>query len=484
MLRLRLSLVTSILFFTISAYAAITGAVSGTITDATGAVLPGVSLTVVNQDTGVQKIVVSDGKGFYSFPALDVGTYTITATDAGFEAYQVKDILIDANSSLRTDITLRVGSATAQVEVASNPVQVETQSTQLGEVISADKITAVPLNGRSFTDLLALQPGVSPYSGTTEIASGGGKTVSGSLNSGNVSINGGREAANGFMVNGADVNDGVQNGTAIVPNLDAISEFRIITNNFDAEYGNFAGGQVNVVTKNGTNQFHGSGFEFFRDTALNARGYNFTPVAKSPYRQNIYGGTFGGPIRRDKIFFFGDYQGTKQSIGAAELFQVPSTADLSGNLLDAAGSMSGFTVNGTGWASALSKRLGYPVTAGEPYYKVGCTAATCVFPGAIVPKTAWDPVATGMLKYIQPANTTFNGLPYYSNSSLANTLTDNKEGIRVDVNTHLGTIFGYYFLDNYKTIAPYGGGYERWFPDRANWPRAIGKPRSDHDLQK
>ncbi len=156
------------------------------------------------------------------------------------------------------------------------------------------------------------------------------------MNNGNVSINGGREASNGFMVNGGNVNDGVENGTAIVPNLDSISEFRIITNNFDAEYGNFSGGQVNVVTKNGTNQFHGSAFDFLRNTVFNARGYSFssTPPARGSYNQNIYGGTFGGPIKKDKIFFFGDFQGTHQVIGTTSSPTVVSAADLTGNLAD------------------------------------------------------------------------------------------------------------------------------------------------------
>jgi len=253
-LRLPLSLAIAMLLFTLSAYAAITGVISGTVTDSTGAVLPGVTVTVLNQDTGIRQSVVTDSKGFYSFPALDVGRYTITAAQTGFETYHATGIKVDANSSVRTDILLKVGNVTVIEEVTSNQVQVETQSSQLGEVIESNKITAVPLNGRAFTDLLALQPGVSPYSGTESADT---PAPSGGLNGGNVSINGGRGASNGFMVNGGNVNDGVENATAIVPNLDAISEFRIITSNFDAEYGNFSGGQVNVVTKNGTNQWHG-----------------------------------------------------------------------------------------------------------------------------------------------------------------------------------------------------------------------------------
>ena len=256
--------------FAMSAYAAITGSISGTVTDQTGAVMPQVTVLALNQETGVRQSVVTDSRGFYSFTALPVGLYTITASQQGFESFRQTNIKVDANSAVRADVQFRVGTVATTEIVQSNAVQIETQSTQLGEVIESQKITSVPLNGRSYTDLLALQPGVSPYSATTE---GNTSGVSGDLNPGNVSINGGREASNAFMVNGGDVNDGVNNGAAIIPNLDSIAEFRIITNNFDAEYGDFSGGQVNVVTKSGANTFHGSAFEFFRNTDLDAANY-------------------------------------------------------------------------------------------------------------------------------------------------------------------------------------------------------------------
>jgi hypothetical protein len=455
-----------ILAIVIPAFAAITGVISGTITDSSGAVMPGVSVVVLNEQTGIRQTRVSDSKGFYSFPALDVGTYTISTTQTGFESYQQTGIKVDANSSIRGDITLKVGSVNQVEEIQSNSVQVETQSSQLGEVIEADKITAVPLNGRAFTDLLALQPGVSPYVGKAE---GGAGAVSGSLNAGNMSINGGREASNGFMVNGGDVNDGVENGTAIVPNLDSISEFRIITDNYDAEYGNFSGGQVNVVTKSGTNHWHGSGFEFLRNTVFNARGYSFvTPApARGPYTQNIYGGTFGGPVKKDKMFFFADYQGTKRSIGTTDSAQAETAADMAGNVADM---MSVLPMNnqvvGTGWAGVLSKRLGYPVTAGENYWTSACASTTqCVFPGAVIPTKVWSSAVPALMKYLQAPNSVgSNGLPAFTTSASSTTLTDNKEAGRIDLNTRYGTLFGYYFLDNDAVGNPYAGGTAGGFP--------------------
>ena len=190
------------------------------------------------------------------------------------------------------------------------------------------------LNGRSFTDLLALQPGIVPM--TTQqpesiVMAGASVAIapSGVLNPGNQSISGQREDANGFMVNGGDVKELMNGGTTIVPNLDSIAEFRILTNNFDAEYGNYSGGVINVVTKSGSNALHGSGFEFLRNTDLDAR--NFFSPDRSFYRQNQFGGTLGGPLKKNKLFFFGDYQGTRQSQGVdTGLIPVPSLADRSG----------------------------------------------------------------------------------------------------------------------------------------------------------
>ena len=462
---------------TSAAYAAITGVISGTVTDPSGAVVPNVTVVATNQLTGVKHSTVTDARGFYSFPALDVGVYTISTAVSGFQNFRLAGITVDANSSIRTDIQLIVGSQTETVAVTANAVQIDTQSTQLGQVVESVQLTAVPLVTRAFTDLLALQASVSPYIDTSEGSKG---TVSGNLNAGNMSINGSREASNGFMVNGIDVNDGVENGTAIIPNLDSLSEFRIITSNFDAEYGNFNGGQVNVVTKSGASSFHGSAFEFFRNTAMNAANY-FNAGVRSAYNQNIYGGTFGGPILKNKMFFFADFQGTNTTVGTTEEPTVPSTADLTGDLSDLSSLMAGYDVVGDGWASVLTNRLagatGQTVVNGEPYYSSGCdnTSASsptgCVFPGAQIPKAAWDPVSANLFKYIPTtANTlggvaaTLNGLPAVLYTSSPETLTDRKEGFRVDYTSHIGTIFGYYFLDNDSFTNPFAGGTTPQFP--------------------
>ncbi|PYQ94649.1 MAG: TonB-dependent receptor, partial [Acidobacteria bacterium] len=335
-------------------------------------------------------------------------------------------------------------------EVSLAAVRVETISTQMGDVIDSNKMTTEPLNGRSYIDLLGLQPGVAP----SRSQSG---RVSGNLSGGNLSVGGQRENANGFMVNGGLVEEQVNNGTAVIPNLDSIAEFRLLTNVFDAEYGHYSGGLVNVITKSGANQLHGAAFEFFRNQKLDANNYfnNLNHVARGKYDRNQAGGTLGGPIERDHMFFFVDYQGTRQKIGTPQTTIVPSDAQRAGDLSAIADSLTD-SVKGTAWAQVLSRRLGYPVAAAEPYYVPGCTSsANCVFPNARIPTSAFAPPVAPLLKLLPGANGALEGLPAYSTSAFNNTLRDNKWSVRGDANTRVGMISGYYFFDQSLVDNPY-----------------------------
>ncbi|MBT9332671.1 TonB-dependent receptor [Paracidobacterium acidisoli] len=460
-----LTLCTLVVFGTGIARADITGTISGIVTDPSGAVIPGATVVATAASTNVQHTTVTDGRGFYAFPTLSVDHYTISLTQSGYDKFELQDVIINANSAVRVDITLKLGQVTNTVSVKDNAVHVETESTQMGQVIDGPKITAMPLNGRSFIDLLALQPGVSPYQGNDTSSGVGASTLSGDQTNGTQSVNGGRVEANGFMVNGADAEEGVHNGAAMIPNADSIAQFRIITNNFNAEYGNFSGGQINVVTKSGTNQFHGEAFDFLRNTDLDAANY-FS--ARGVYIQNQFGGTFGGPVLKNKLFFFADYQGTRQIIGATQNFPVPSFDERNGNLNNPTdiGALSasdpangGQGVVGSYWAGVLSQKLGYTVTAGEPYYTTGCTTSSqCVFPNAQIPQSAWSSVAVNTLKYIPVSNTSSPNGPLYETSAFNGRLKDDKGGFRMDATTPYGALFGYYFIDKFKTINPYDQG--------------------------
>jgi Carboxypeptidase regulatory-like domain len=442
-----------ILLFATAAWAAITGSISGVVTDSSGAVVQGAKVVATAASTNAQFTAVTDSKGFYNFPALNVDLYTVSVKQQEFRNYQQQGVKINANSAVRIDISLEIGAVTSTVQVKSDAMQVETESTQMGVVIEGTKIASMPLNGRSYIDLLALQPGVSPYTSDSTTSGVGASTLSGDQSNGTQSVNGGRVGSNGFMVNGANAEEGVHNGAAMIPNLDSIAQFRIITNNFNAEYGNYSGGQINVVTKSGTNEYHGSLFNFLRNTDLDAKNY-FSPT-RGVFIQNQFGGTVGGPILKNKVFWFGDYQGTRQIVGQTQNYPVPSNADRTGNLADQAGTLTG-SVNGNYWASVLSTKLGYNVTPGEAYYVPGCTTSTqCVFPNAVIPTSALSPVAVNTMKYIPVANGTTATGPTYSTSAYNSTLADNKGGFRVDTTTRFGSFFAYYFLDKFQTVNPY-----------------------------
>jgi hypothetical protein len=437
-----LGLATSLVF------AKVTGSISGTVRDAGAAVVPGVSVQLRSTDTGVVEVIETDSAGFYNFPAVPVGHYEITFRKTGFGDFKQTNLVINVDTSLQVDATLNVGAMQQQVNVTSTPVQVDTRTAQVGEVIGEKEMTNLPLNGRSYTDLLALQPGVVPI----PVGQYGSLSPSNDLNNGLLSIGGARDVNSGFMVNGANTVEGFGNGTTVVPNLDSIAEFRIITSNAGAEYGNYAGGQVNVVTKSGTNSFHGDVFEFLRNSSLDARNY-FSPT-RAVFHQNQFGATFGGPIVRDKLFFFVDYQGTRQTIGVdTGRISVPSAAERQGDFSDEANALTG-AVNGAYWANILSGRLGYTVTAGEPYYTTGCTSsANCVFPNAVIPQSAWSNVSPNVIPLIPMRNSG----QFFATSANPETLQDDKGGIRIDANTRFGMISGYYHDDPWINTSPYSG---------------------------
>jgi hypothetical protein len=436
--------------------------VSGIVKDPSGAAVPGARLTLVNTAIKTQLRATSDGQGFYSFPALPVGEYALTIEAAGFRTQQKTRLGVDTDAALRIDAVLEVGQRSEAVTVTETEdtvqTQVDTVATHLGEVVSDRQIQALPLNGRSYTDLLAIQPGVAPVTTltpTSVIMAGVTGTInpSGDLNPGDVSIAGQRESSNGFMMNAVDVQEHMNGGTSVIPNLDSIEQFRVLTNNFDPEYGNYNGGMINVVTKSGSNAFHGDAFEFLRNTALDAR--NFFSAARGDFRQNQFGGVIGGPVRRDRIFFFLDYQGTRTVEGiASPETSVPSLQDRAGNFSDIASSLTG-TVSGPYTADLLTQKLGYGVSEGEPYYTSGCSnTETCVFPNAVIPSRAWSAPAMNLLNYVPLPNI---GTNLFATSAYPETVRDDKAGARIDANTRLGQLFGYYFADNYRLDNPYPG---------------------------
>jgi hypothetical protein len=460
------------------AFAGVTASISGTVKDTTGAAVVGAKVTATNTETSIASSQPTNGQGYYSFQSLPLGHYDIEVQQTGFKVYRQTGVVLDVNAALVVDVTLQVGQVSEKVEVSSSALHVETANTQMGEVIEGSRITAVPLVSRSYTDLLALQPGVvsqtSGMNGAGANPSLGGSflaatwvlpQVSGDLSAGALSVNGQREAANGYILNGITVQETGFSGAGAVPNLDSIAEFRILTNNFDAEYGNYSGGQINVITKSGTNQFHGNVFEFLRNTHLDAANF-FESGHRGSYHQNQFGGTFGGPIKKDKLFFFADYQGNRWIQALPHVISgAPSAALIGGDLTSVI--PAGTSVNGAAWATQLTQQFssstGQVVTAGEPYFFAGCTLSTqCVFPNAKLPTSAFSPISTKLLAFIQPANNASQTA--FSTNSGKIDLHDNKFSGRVDANSRFGLLSAYYYFDKFDRIDPYWASARPLYP--------------------
>jgi hypothetical protein len=431
---------------------------SGTVSDLTGAVVPKATVTVVNAGTGDTRTTETDEKGWFEF-VLPEDTYRIEVTSVGFKLFRQEKIEVSPSASPRLDVVLRVETDQESVEVSATGNEMDLTSTQVGEGIKQDKLAAMPLNGRSFTDLLGLQAGVVPQSSkqSNAVVMSGCTTTppSGDLNPGDMSVSGQRETANGFAVNGSSVEEDFNNIASVVPNLDSIAEFRVLTSSFDAEYGNFSGGQVLVTTKTGTNDLHGSAFEFFRNTNFDAA--NYLARERAAYDRHQFGGTLGGRILWDRLFYFGDYEGTRMTQGVETgQIAVPSVANRAGDLSDQASRASQLTgkVSGDYLASLLSQRLNRTITTGEPYFTSTCSSGnlTCVFPGGVIPDEAWSAPAKALLAYIPQPNT---GTNVFSTARENQTLTDNKAALRLDWTAKFGNLSAYYFRDGYEMNNPY-----------------------------
>ncbi len=304
------------------------GTILGTVTDSSGAAVSGATVTVKNTDTGLLRTATTGDEGNYSVPELPIGNYSVTVEKSGFKSGVVSAIHVEISSERRADVMLQPGEVTQKIIVSSELPLVETTMNTLGGGFESQQVENLPINGRDYTKLFINVPGAAGE------PNGAGDSP-GSF--GYVAVNGNRGRANNFMLDGTDENDGYRNDPAIneggvfgtpatVLPLDAIAEFRVLSN-FEAEYGRNAGGVINIVTKSGTNEFHGSAYEYFRNDHLNARNFFNTEPTKDAFRNNQFGATLGGPIVRDKTFYFVAYEGQREGGAITSLNVVPSVAD-------------------------------------------------------------------------------------------------------------------------------------------------------------
>jgi hypothetical protein len=441
-----------------------TGGIRGSVKDPSGAVVAGAKVTITAQGTGAQRQAASDRDGSFEFASVPVAAYTIEVEAAGFKKFAQKDVTVDIGRVVVVNATMQIGQTTTTVTVEAAAAQVETTSTQLGAVVNERAVTELPLNARDVYQLLQIQPGVQSQVGID--------LFYGSDKPGVVSVNGGRGRSNNYSVNGGEGNDMFANLPAVQPSPDSIEEFRVLTNTFDAEYGRNSGAVVNVVTKSGTNDLHGSVYEFFRNKVLNAKGY--LDSVKPDQRQNQYGATIGGPIKKDKTFIFGSYEGRRALQGiSGQQVQLPSAEEL-GVTTPGIGDYSAQTpfggspsvtmatiLNGRpGCATGIATLGGGPgltaALAGNVAYwnqaPAGGPAGPAIFPTNQIPTACYDPVAVNLLRFVPAANLPndfFQGVP---NS------TNNQDQFTIKLDHHLNAnqqLTAYYFFEHDNNLDPF-----------------------------
>src|SRR4030088_3317259 len=310
-------------------YSQANGNLSGTVTDKTGSVISGATVKITSQGTGVTREVKTDGSGHYIAPFLAVSIYTIRVESQGFQITEQKDTRLQVDEQREVDFSLNPASVSQTVEVSAEQVAVETTNPTLGQVITEQQVADLPLNGRDFVQLATLTPGVTQETNPNSFFNGGPSSEVSTRGTYSLSVGGSRAQSTDWLLDGNDNNELTAGGISILPSIDAIHEFKVLTYNYSAEWGTRAGPTVLVTTKSGSNQFHGSLFEFFRNTKLDARSYFAT--TKEQFNLNQFGGALGGPIQKDKTFFFIDYQAKMQRHGVPFSGTIPTPAMKTGD---------------------------------------------------------------------------------------------------------------------------------------------------------
>jgi hypothetical protein len=315
-----------LLLFTSAAFAQLTTAdILGTITDATGAVVPNAAVTLTNLGTNEKRTAQSNSSGDYTFSLLPVGHYSISVKAKGFEASVTKDLDVEAGDRARNDVHLLLGAESTIIEVTAQTPLLQADSATVSSTVTARAVQDLPLNGRNFVQLVALVPGANEGPGNG--LSSGGRPDDRRTNAAGLSINGQDESLNNWVVDGVDDNERIIGTIGIKPNVESIQEITVETNSYAAEAGRTAGGVINIITRSGTNQFHGSAYEYFRNDIFDARNFFQTTGSKPELRQNQYGGSIGGPIFKDRTFFYFDYEGFRQVSGTTDTGTVPTLAE-------------------------------------------------------------------------------------------------------------------------------------------------------------
>src|SRR5438874_573179 len=354
----------------LAAAQAVTGTILGRVTDGSGAIVPGVTVTLTNTGTKLTRVVTTDTNGEYTAPSLPTGDYSVAAEIPGFKSVTMSNVDLGVDQHVRIDIKLEVGALSETVTIQAMSPLLQTSSSELGTTVTNQQIEALPLNGRNFVNLTRTVPGVLRGIPGSNIDGAGSLAWRASAS---FSANGQRTRDNNFMLDGVDNNETWLQTVVIFPSVDALDEFKLQTSTYSAEFGRSLGGVVNLQIKSGTNAFHGSAFEFHRDDAFDANNFfnNRAGRPKPDFKQNQFGGTLGGPVFKQKTFFFGSYQGHRESQGQTFLSTVPSLAMRRGDF------------------SELTRVIFDPAS-GQP------------FPGNVIPENRIDGVAQNILSQLYP----------------------------------------------------------------------------------
>jgi hypothetical protein len=358
-----------------------TATIVGTVVDQSGAALPNAAVTLTNLGTNQKTVVKTDSAGSFVATPLKIGDYSIAVEAQGFKSATQTGVTLNVQDRLRVDFTMQIGSVSERVVVNTAAPQLQSESSTLGEVIDSKQVEELPLNGRDYTQLASLTTGVTRVTESGNGLTGGATSATNGNAGGSFAVNGTRGLLNNFILDGIDNNSNDNGGNVLKTNVDAIEEFKVQTSNYSAEFGRSGGAVINATIKSGTNGFHGTLFEFFRNDVLDARGF-FEPSGdtKAPFRQNQFGATLGGPIKRDKLFFFVDYQGTRIGSSQTDISTVPTAAELSGDF-------SGI------YDGTPSTTIYDPATT----QIVNGQVVRTPFPGNIIPTDRFDPIAKNIL---------------------------------------------------------------------------------------
>src|SRR5512135_1050807 len=442
-------------------YGQATGSFFGTVADTTGSVIAGAKVTITAQETGVSRDATTDQTGHYLIPLLPVATYTVRVSMQNFQTVSQTNLRLQVDEHRELDFTLPPASVSQTVEVSATEVSVQTADPTLGQVITSQQVAQLPLNGRDFVQLATLTPGTTQETNPQSFFNGGPSSEVSARGTYSLSVGGSRAQSTDWLLDGNDNNELTAGGISILPSIDAIQEFKVLTYNYSAEYGTRAGPTVLVTTKSGTNQFHGSVFEFFRNTKLDARSFFATSTEK--FNLNQFGGSFGGPIKKDKTFFFADYQGKRQRHGIPFLGTVPTPLMKNGDFRGDPfiSNSNGLLTNPFATGSEPSnfqcvpgtENLATPVS--EPINADGSQVAGT--PCNVIPSTLFDPVGKKMIDLYPNGSNTFSPLGTNYSNVPVRSLNENEFDVRVDHNfSPKDSMFARFSYDQATSFVPGG----------------------------